>query len=199
MCTSTGEQKTLTAEERKLVEENQRLVWHIVLTMVNRGCLREGLVKDAVQEGMMGLMNAARLYDPGRGTAFTTLAWKCIRQKVSELARKERKREKRIALSLDEAIEDASGKAEPRLWAESIPAKDDTEAEALESMPDVCLRLLKEKGRGDLAEVLRMYVLEDETMLEIAQELGITKQCVQQRLRKAGLVIKRKMPNAEWK
>lgn len=188
----------LTAEERALVEQNMALVRHIVYQMANSGYVKHGLEEDAVQEGMMGLMNAARFFDPKRQTAFTTLAGKCISQRVYRLVRREQAKEKMEAISLDEKMAEGNGKALDRLWAESIPAKDDTEAEALESLPEACCRILKEHGWEEHAQLLRMYVLEGKTMAEIAQMMGITKQGVGFRLRRAGEILRRIMRDEEW-
>lgn len=187
---STGTRSTkLTDEQRKTVEQNVGLVYHVVYSMINSGCLREGMKNDAVQEGMLGLMNAATYFEPEKGYAFSSLAVSCIRQKVQGLLRKERCRENRSAFSLDEPVGDGNGKEKERQWAEQIPAEDDTEREGMTGLVDVCCQLLEKTGYRKNAEVLRAYAVEGRTMLDIAQEQGVSKQCVQQRLRKAGQML----------
>lgn len=57
----------LTDEQRKLVEDNVGLVYS---EAHKRGVVSE----DLIQEGMMGLMNAARYYSPDFGVKFSTYA-----------------------------------------------------------------------------------------------------------------------------
>lgn len=198
---STGKKSIrLTEEQRRTVEANMGLVYHVVYGMINSGRLREGLKNDAVQEGMLGLMNASVYYEPEKGNAFSTLAVSCIRQKVAGLMRKEYYRENRAAFSLDEAVGDGEGKAEDRLWAEAIAAEDDTERDGMSSLVDVCCQLLEKTGRHKNAEVLRAYAMEDKKMTEIAREMGVTKQCVQQRMRAAGRVLNEVLTNEDdWR
>lgn len=56
-------------EEERLVEENSRLVWSIVRRYIAYG---EG--EDLFQLGCIGLVKAARSFDPGLGYAFSTFA-----------------------------------------------------------------------------------------------------------------------------
>lgn len=191
--------RRLTAEERALVEQNMALVRHIVYQMANSGYVKHGLEEDAVQEGMMGLMNAARFFDPERGNAFTTLAGSCIKQKVILLVRREKRQEMYAAISLDGPMAEGNGKTEDRTWAEALPAAEDTEAAGSESLTETAIRKLEESGYQNHAAIVRMYALEGMNMPEIAKQLGLSKQCVHQRLRKAGEVLKRKMPDAQWK
>lgn len=58
------------AERHKLVEDNQNLVWHYV----HKLCKNPQLFDDCFQEGCMGLMRAARLFDDSRESTFTMFA-----------------------------------------------------------------------------------------------------------------------------
>lgn len=57
---------------------------------------------DLLQEGMLGLLRAAALYQPARDTSFRTFAAVCIRNRLISLVR-------------------AAGASQRRLWNESIP------------------------------------------------------------------------------
>ncbi len=64
-------ENTLTPQERnKLVEDNINLVKYYV----NKICKDYNAYEDCFQEGCLGLMRAARLYDPSREAKFNTFA-----------------------------------------------------------------------------------------------------------------------------
>lgn len=60
----------LTPEQTALVEENYRLVWSIV----NRFRYHQNEKDDLFQSGCVGLIMAAKKFDPTRGFAFSTFA-----------------------------------------------------------------------------------------------------------------------------
>ena len=200
MCTTHGNRSMeLTSEQLRLMEENVPLVKHIVFGLVNAGLLNRGLTDDAIQEGMIGLMNAARYFDPEYGTKFATLAGTCIKQKIVCLRRREARHARNAAISLDEKIAEGNGKGEDALWNEKLPAPDDTEREGLETLVDVCVRILNGCGYQKAAEDIRMYALEGMTVEEIAHRCGVSKQCVQQRMRRAGTVLRRVLTHdGDW-
>ena len=64
--------------EEELIERNLKLV---------RACSRPfflagGDSEDLVQEGMVGLLDAVRRFDPGQGTSFRSYAQLCIRNRI---------------------------------------------------------------------------------------------------------------------
>jgi RNA polymerase primary sigma factor len=62
-----------------LVLHNQRLVHSLI-----RSCLDQGLeYEDLVQHGVLGLMRAARKFDPAKGYKFSTYATWWVRRSVS--------------------------------------------------------------------------------------------------------------------
>jgi RNA polymerase primary sigma factor len=67
----------LVARQR-LIESNMRLVINIAKTYRNRAIPLE----DLIQEGAIGLMQAAERFDPGRGFRFSTYATHWIRQAI---------------------------------------------------------------------------------------------------------------------
>eukprot|EP01047_Picozoa_sp_COSAG01_P001873 COSAG01_NODE_46_length_32080_cov_716.589319_22_plen_458_part_00 len=66
----------LTDYHKRLVVHNIRLVINIALKFPTNVLD----IEDLVQEGIIGLITAARKYDPSRGNRFSTYAWYWIRQ-----------------------------------------------------------------------------------------------------------------------
>ena len=73
----------------ELLRENERLV-HVV---VQRQCWGGSEYSDLIQEGQIGLWRAIVGYDPGRGNAFSSYAWKAIRNQVWGAVRRSNKGE----------------------------------------------------------------------------------------------------------
>lgn len=91
----------LTDDERATVEANLGLVWRIV-TLTRIPDLE---ADDAFQDGVLGLMRAAQLFDPSKGFAFSTYADAWIRQTVTRGRRRLRGRSYRSALDAGEGWE----------------------------------------------------------------------------------------------
>lgn len=68
----------LTDAERETVDRNRGLVYALAKRME----LGRRLSDDAIQAGFLGLMRAARKYDPAKGVAFSTYAAYWIRQGI---------------------------------------------------------------------------------------------------------------------
>lgn len=58
------------AAEERIVKENSRLVWSVVMRFLNRGCEKE----DLFQIGNIGLIKAIKRFDTGLGVRFSTYA-----------------------------------------------------------------------------------------------------------------------------
>lgn len=183
------------ASRRALVEANLRLVVKIVL-----GYRPSGMVEDLVSEGNIGLMEAARRFDPSRGVAFASYAaWWIRKFVVASLERnaaqssfpvpaqlgepaRECGRPKRVRLaSLDSDLSDSGdsrGEAGPR---QEGPGPEDTALErdleealrsVLDRMPETERRLLLSRFGLDGGPV--------RTLKEIGAELGCTRERARQ-------------------
>ena len=71
--------KVLTDEQRKLVMDNEKLVWYFIKHKMN---IPYQIQEDCYQEGMIGLMEAALRFDPSKGVSFGAFADKFIYGKI---------------------------------------------------------------------------------------------------------------------
>ena len=84
--------------------------------------LQGGDSEDLLQEGMLGLLNAIREYDPQKGTAFHTYAETCIRSRIHSAIRSaSRKKHAPLndGISLDDVLSDESQSLGTQLFQRS--------------------------------------------------------------------------------
>ena len=95
----------LTPEQAALVEENDKLVPFILQKYFPR-LYRSDNLDDWMQIGRIGLINAARIYDPGKG-AFSSVAGRCIHNSIRQelrMARMQKRIPDQLICSFDETI-----------------------------------------------------------------------------------------------
>ena len=68
----------LESDQDKFIEQNIGLVYKIAQKFTGHGVYLD----DLVQEGCIGLINAARAYEPDKGYEFSTYASKCVRGRI---------------------------------------------------------------------------------------------------------------------
>lgn len=180
--------KVLTDTQRALVEENLGLISYAMNKLpIYLFDSRE----DAFQIGTIGLMKAARSFDPDRNILFSTYAIPCI---VNEL---------RMALrhinssnppgrtcSYDAPLPNADGDTLSLL--DMIPSDDQAAEERLmvhETLGEV-LSTLKSMKDPDSLEIIRM-VVQNHRQEDIAAYLGITQSAVSRKIRKIRTVLAR--------
>lgn len=151
--------------EETLAERYGRLV---------RACARPyfligGDSEDLIQEGMIGLLSAMRMYDPEKESSFKTFAEVCIRNRIASALRSAgRKKHEPLnnGLSLDDVLSDESltlgNQAFQRIPEEQVLARES--AHELRSTYWRCLSKFE-------IQVLQLY-LRGLSYREIAAELG---------------------------
>ena len=98
----------MTQEENKLVEENLDLVWW-TMNRYYPTTLASTDREDFYQIGCIGLMNAARIYDPSRDEKFSTFAVPQIRRMLSqEFQYRYRQCRSAITISMDTPVKSMS-------------------------------------------------------------------------------------------
>src|SRR5689334_15726322 len=102
------------AQVAQLVRENEKLVQHLVNRYLQRHAVRGMDREDLVSWGLMGLVQAARIWDPARGS-FSAVACQAVDWMLGRGAAREWKPEKAaVTVSLDALLspEDADGPRE---------------------------------------------------------------------------------------
>ena len=185
MCGSEcRKQRKLTDAERQMVVDNKGLVYTVVYREANAGRIAEWEVEDAIQEGMLALIRVATYYDANTGYSFSTLAVPRIQQQLWNWQQKKR-RLKRSAtlLSIDVTP------MHDRPYAELMPSDDDTEQETLTDLVDQVVDGLEKRGKSRVARMLWLYAKEGMTLEETANELGISRQAVNQQFQRNRQIV----------
>lgn len=114
----------LTAEQKKLVEDNWRLVRFVIKKYFRNGQGYPVEYEDMEQIGYLGLCKAARDYDPSRGVKFSTLATLAISNAILKHLRAlnmPKRRPKLSPVSLQQKYFNTAGNS--TTLAEIIPDK----------------------------------------------------------------------------
>src|SRR5205807_6234966 len=89
-------------EVERLVRENQKLVQFVVNRYLKRHSVHGMEREDLVSWGMIGLVQAARAWDPARTRSFSTLAYTAIERMIVRGVMKEGKPEQAgVTVSLE--------------------------------------------------------------------------------------------------
>ena len=129
--------------------------------------------EDVIQEGMVGLFNAVRSFDPSRGASFSTFANLCINRRILS-AVKSAGRLKNAplndSLSFDLPLDEAS----TQTLADRIPADSSTDPEALLLLEDLNRRILEDSDSllSPLERQVVRGLVEGKDYRHIADELG---------------------------
>src|SRR5919202_2537310 len=98
------------AEVDRLVHDNRKLVDYMVNRYLKRFYVGTMERDDLVSWGMMGLVNAARAWDPARSASFSTLACRAIERMIIRGVNREwRPEREQSTVSLDQLISGNTG------------------------------------------------------------------------------------------
>lgn len=173
------------AQVEQLVHENEKLVQLQVNRYLKRHSVRGMEREDLVAWGLMGLVQAARVWDPARG-AFSTVACQAIDWMLMRGARREWQPQKAgVTVSLDELLspEDADGQQER--FVERLAAGEDVERDHLASEAQAAVRSAVAALPPIERRLIERHFFEDVPIARVADELGVSRQSVGERQRRA--------------
>jgi RNA polymerase sigma factor (sigma-70 family) len=190
-------QGTVREEEvNRLVQENRKLVDFAVNRYLKRFHVEGMEREDLISWGLMGLVYAARAWDPGRGLQFSTLAVTAIERMISRGVRTEwRPNEAHATLSLDELLtgeEGADGSRERHL-DQVQDDSDNVEDQIVELETRLTLRKAVAELSPEQQWVVQKRFYEDRTLQEIARDVGTTRQAIHLRERAILQALRRKL------
>jgi RNA polymerase sigma factor (sigma-70 family) len=163
-------------EVERLVDENQKLVQHAVNRYLRRYFVGGMEREDLVSWGMIGLVNAARAWDPARTRSFSTLAYKAIVRMIVRGVMKEWKPEQAcVTLSLEALLSgDATGGRDTR-FIDQIPSDENVEQELLDRETHAAVRGAVRSLRPAERRMIEGLFFEEIPMATIAEELGLSR------------------------
>ena len=175
------------AEAHRLVEENRRLVDYMVNRYLKKYYVGTMERDDLVSWGTIGLLNAAKAWDPKRSAAFSTLACRAIERMIIRGVNREWKpdRENRT-YSIDELIS-ADGEGGSR-FVDQIRDDQDLEQDVVRADNARQVRAAVARLAKDQRSLIERHYLNGEPVKKIAADLGLTRQGVYSREK---MVLKR--------
>jgi RNA polymerase sigma factor for flagellar operon FliA len=175
------------AEVERLVSENRKLVHLVVNRYLKKFFVRTMEREDLVSWGLIGLVQAARIWDPERGASFSTLACKAIERMIIRGVRREcfSPDEAAATLSLDDLMagDESSGSGERFL--ERMAAEQNVEGELLNSETCAAVRAAVAELAPAARRLIERHYYEAVPVARLAEELGLSRQGIYARQRLA--------------
>src|SRR5438093_13088744 len=113
-------------EVEQLVREHQGLVRYVVERVRRRCPVGDMEREDLISWGMMGLLEAARRWDPERACSFPTLASIVIESRVRRgVCREGKPKQAAATLSLDELVFEEGAGGQPARFVDQIAGDQD--------------------------------------------------------------------------
>lgn len=174
------------AEVERLVSENQKLVHLVVNRYLKKFFVRTMEREDLVSWGLIGLMQAARIWDPERGASFSTLACKAIERMIIRGVRREWKPDEAAAtLSLDDLMAGDKTADTQERFIERMTAEQNVEGELLNSETRAAVRAAVAELAPAARRLIERHYYEAVSVARLAEELGVSRQGIYARQRLA--------------
>jgi RNA polymerase sigma factor FliA len=196
------------ADVEQLVRDHQKLVSFMVQRYLQRYWVGHMEREDLVSWGMIGLLQAARAWDPKRARSFSSLACKAIeRMIIRGVSREWKPKQAAVTLSLDEPVYREAGEPRssrggaprtPTKWAlgpgagggheerfaDRIADTVDLERQFLDGETRMAVRSAVQQLPAPERRLIERRFYEEIPVATLAQELGVTRQGMYQRQRK---------------
>jgi RNA polymerase sigma factor for flagellar operon FliA len=173
-------------EVERLVRENQKLVHHQVNRYLQRFFVGDMEREDLISWGLIGLVQAARAWDPERAPAFSTLACKAIERMIIRGVRREWKPEQAAAtVSLDGLISGEERAGSRERFVDLLTAEQDVEGELLHGESRAAVRSAVAELPAPHRRLIERHYYEDVPVATLAAEWGVSRQGLYARQRQA--------------
>ena len=169
------------AEVHKLVDKNRKLVEYMVNRYLKRYYVGTMERDDLVSWGMMGLVNAARAWDPTR-SEFSTLACRAIERMIIRGVNREWRPDRESStVSLDQLISGGHGEGGEDRFVDQLPADENVEKRMLHTERGVALQEALKSLSPEQRALIDRHYFREESVQDIANDLGLTRQGVYSR------------------
>jgi len=169
------------AEIGRLVETNRKLVEYMVNRYLKRYYVGTMERDDLVSWGTLGLINAARAWDPSR-SSFSTLACRAIERMIIRGVNREWKPEReQVTVSLDQLIAGGHAEGGDDRFVDQLPADANVERTMLDTERSVTLKSALETLEPEQRHLIERHYFKNERVDDIARDLGISRQGVYSR------------------
>jgi len=170
------------AEVARLVAENEKLVDYMVNRYLKRYFVGSMEREDLRSWAMIGLVHAARAWDPSRSSSFATLACKAIeRMIIRGVSREWKPDQERATYSLDALISDGGAEDGEDRFLDQLPGGEQVEEQLLQSETELTVREALAELSPEQQALIRRHYFEQEPVQHIARDLGLTRQGVYMR------------------
>jgi RNA polymerase sporulation-specific sigma factor len=173
------------AEVERLVSENQKLVHYQVNRYLKKYFVGTMEREDLVSWGLIGLVQAARVWDPERGS-FSTVACKAIEWMIVRGVRREWKPEQAAAtVSLDDLMAGEQTASLQERFVDRITAAENVEGELLDGETRSVVRSAVAELPAPQRGLIERRYYEEVPVARLAEELGMSRQGLYARQRQA--------------
>src|ERR687884_1417106 len=146
------------AEVDRLVQQNVKLVDYMVNRYLKRYFVGSMEREDLVSWGMIGLVQAARAWDPARSASFSTLACKAIERMIIRGVSREWKPEQAAAtLSLDGLVFGEESEGREARFVDQIAADQDVEQQLMDSETGMAVRSALEQLQPEQRRLIERH------------------------------------------
>jgi RNA polymerase sigma factor for flagellar operon FliA len=178
--------RRLERDVERLVDEHQKLVQFQVNRYLQRYFVGDMEREDLVSWGLIGLVQAARAWDPERSGCFSTLACRAIERMIIRGVRREWKPERAAStVSLDDLLVGEEQTSSHERFVDRLTAEQDVEGELLDGEARAAVRSAVAELPASYRRLIERHYYEDVPVTMLAEELGVSRQGIYVRQRQA--------------